>query len=103
MDVADLNKFGKKLKIKINDEILAINGKELTLDNLEDVIIDYQTNTEDGEKVEILVERKVKDKIIPVLLKAKAIQTEATQDYYIAINPNATQQQVQLRKTWLGQ
>lgn len=103
MDVADLNKFGKKLKMKINDEILAINGKELSLDNLEDVIIDYQTNTKDGEKVEILVERKVKGKTTQVLLKAKAIQTEATQDYYMAINPNATEQQVQLRKTWLGQ
>lgn len=103
MDVADLNKFGKKLKIKINDEIIAINGKELSLDNLEDVIIDYQTNTKDGEKVEILVERKVKGKTTQVLLKAKAIQTEATQDYYMAINPNATEQQVQLRKTWLGQ
>lgn len=103
MDVADLNKFGKKLKMKINDEIIAINGKELTLDNLEDVIIDYQTNTKDGEKVEILVARKVKGKTTQVLLKAKAIQTEATQDYYMAINPNATEQQVQLRKTWLGQ
>lgn len=103
MDVADLNKFGKKLKIKINDEIIAINGKELSLDNLEDVIIDYQTNTKDGEKVEILVERKVKGKTTQVLLKAKAIQTEATQDYFMAINPNATEQQVQLRKTWLGQ
>lgn len=103
MDVADLNKFGKKLKMKINDEIIAINGKELSLDNLEDVIIDYQTNTKDGEKVEILVERKVKGKTTQVLLKAKAIQTEATQDYFMAINPNATEQQVQLRKTWLGQ
>ena len=103
MDVADLNKFGKKLKMKINDEIIAINGKELSLDNLEDVIIDYQTNTKDGEKVEILVERRVKGKTTQVLLKAKAIQTEAIQDYYMAINPNATEQQVQLRKTWLGQ
>ncbi len=103
MDIADLNKFGKKLKMKINDEIIAINGKELSLDNLEDVIIDYQTNTKDGEKVEILVERKVKGKTTQVLLKAKAIQTEATQDYFMAINPNATEQQVQLRKTWLGQ
>lgn len=103
MDIADLNKFGKKLKIKINDEILAINGKELTLDNLEEVIIDYQTNTKDREKVEILVERNVKGKTIQVLLKAKAIQTETIQDYFMAINPNATEQQVQLRKTWLGQ
>lgn len=103
MDIADLNKFGKKLKMKINDEIIAIKGKEITPNNLEDVIIDYQLNTKDGEKVEILVERKVKGETTQVLLKAKAIQTETTQDYFMAINPNATEQQVQLRKAWLGQ
>ncbi len=51
----------------------------------------------------MLVERVVKGEKKQVELKAKAIKTKSIQDYYLAINPNATEQQIQLRKTWLGQ
>lgn len=103
MDNQNMNKFGKKLKIQVNDEILEINGKPLTIMDFEEVVTDYQQNTKEGEKVSILVERTVKGEKKQVELKAKAIKTKAIQDYYLAINPNATEQQIQLRKTWLGQ
>lgn len=103
MDNQNMNKFGKKLKIQVNDEILAINGTPLTIMNFEEVITNYQQNTNEGDKVSILVERVVKGEKKQVELKAKAIKTKSIQDYYLAINPNATEQQIQLRKTWLGQ
>lgn len=103
MDNQNMNKFGKKLKIQVNDEILAINGTPLTVMNFEEVITNYQQNTNEGDKVSILVERVVKGEKKQVELKAKAIKTKSIQDYYLAINPNATEQQIQLRKTWLGQ
>src|SRR5690606_26469275 len=103
MDNQNMNKFGKKLKIQVNDEILAINGTPLTVMNFEEVITNYQQNTNEGDKVSMLVERVVKGEKKQVELKAKAIKTKSIQDYYLAINPNATEQQIQLRKTWLGQ
>lgn len=103
MDNQNMNKFGKKLKIQVNDEILAINGTPLTVMNFEEVITNYQQNTNEGDKVSMLVERVIKGEKKQVELKAKAIKTKSIQDYYLAINPNATEQQIQLRKTWLGQ
>lgn len=103
MDSQNMNKFGKKLKIQVNDEILAINGTPLTVMNFEEVITNYQQNTNEGDKISMLVERVVKGEKKQVELKAKAIKTKSIQDYYLAINPNATEQQIQLRKTWLGQ
>lgn len=103
MDNQNMNKFGKKLKIQVNDEILAINGTPLTVMNFEEVITNYQQNTNEGDKVSMLVERVVKGEKKQVELKAKAIKTKSIQDYYLALNPNATEQQIQLRKTWLGQ
>lgn len=103
MDNQNMNKFGKKLKIQVNDEILAINGTPLTVMNFEEVITNYQQNTNEGDKISMLVERVVKGEKKQVELKAKAIKTKSIQDYYLAINPNATEQQIQLRKTWLGQ
>lgn len=103
MDNQNMNKFGKKLKIQVNDEILAINGTPLTVMNFEEVITNYQQNTNEGDKISMLVERVVKGEKKQVELKAKAIKTKSIQDYYLVINPNATEQQIQLRKTWLGQ
>src|SRR5690606_2579614 len=100
MDDQNMNKFGKKLKIQVNDEILAINGTPLTVMNFEEVITNYQQNTNEGDKISMLVERVVKGEKKQVELKAKAIITESIHNYYLASHPHATAQQMQLLITW---
>lgn len=102
VDVSDMNEYGKKLGFAINDELVAINGKALDPENFMEIINDYKKNTQEGDKISITVERLKKGKKATKVLKAKAIKTEKTVPYFIELNPTATIEQVNLRKTWLG-
>jgi predicted metalloprotease with PDZ domain len=102
-DMSSLNEFGKKLGYKVNDEIIALNGVELTVENFEQQLTAYQQNTKVGNKVEVTVARKVKGKIKSKKLKAKSLTIERTKKFLIAFNEKATEEQLKLRSAWLGQ
>ncbi|PKP47587.1 MAG: hypothetical protein CVT95_05505, partial [Bacteroidetes bacterium HGW-Bacteroidetes-12] len=97
------NDYGKNLGFKINDELVAINGKALVSDNFNEVINDYKKNTQEGDKITITIERLKKKKKSTITLKAKATKAEKTIPYFIEINPSATLSQISLRKAWLGE
>jgi len=103
MDIGSMDNFGKKLGFKVNDELIAINGVTLTNDNMQDELDKFKTTTKIGDKVTITVARKTKGVTKNKKLKAKAISVEKTKKYYIAFNPSATKQQLQLQKAWLNQ
>ena len=102
-DLSSVNAFGKALGYKINDELLAINGEDLDMANIQEQLEQYKANTKSGEKVEVTVGRKVKGKMKRKKLKGKAITIEKTKKFVIEFNENASEEQLELRKAWLGQ
>ncbi|MBL4592546.1 MAG: peptidase M61 [Flavobacteriales bacterium] len=102
-DMGNINEFGKSLGYKTNDELISVNGVEINIDKVQEQMDDYKKNTKQGDKVEVVVARKVKGKMKTKKLKAKAILVEKTKKYLIEFNDDATQEQLQLRDAWLGQ
>lgn len=102
IDASNANEFGKQLGFKNNDEILSLNGVEVTPENFRQITEDFKNNTKVGDKVEVVVERKVKGNTKTQKLKAKAILVEQKKPILLEFNPNASPDQLQLRNYWLG-
>ncbi len=102
-DMGNADEFGKALGYKTNDEILSVNGVEIDMDSVQDQLADYRKNTRPGDKVEVIVARKEKGKYVNKKLKSKAVLVEKKKSYLIEFNPDATPEQLKLRKAWLGQ
>jgi predicted metalloprotease with PDZ domain len=98
-----LDEFGKAMGFKEGDEFVAFNSKKLTIENLQQVIVDYIRNGKAGDQVTILVARK-DDKGLEkeVKLSAKAIETEKRQRHVLRPVENPSAEQLALRKAWLG-
>ncbi|MCO6501309.1 MAG: hypothetical protein J5I47_13170 [Vicingus serpentipes] len=103
MNIENMNAFGKKLGYHKEDEIISINGIEISLHNAQKTIENIQKNTKEGDKIEVVIARKTNGNIKNKKLKGKAISIEKTRKYLLELNKNATEQQHQLYKAWLGQ
>jgi len=101
-DSGSMDEFGELLGYKNNDELIALNGVMLEMDNVQKQMSDFKMNTKEGDKVEILVARKEKDTFKNKKLKAKAILVETHKKYLLKFDENATQSQLNLRVDWLG-
>jgi predicted metalloprotease with PDZ domain len=97
-----LNEFGKAMGFQEGDEFVAFNGTKLSVDNIQQVIMDYMMNGKAGDQVTMVVARKDdKGKEKEVKLSAKAIETERTQKHSLRPVENPSPEQVTLRKAWL--
>ncbi|WP_299116716.1 peptidase M61 [uncultured Winogradskyella sp.] len=94
-EVALNNSFWKSQGIQANDVIKTVNGKELTLQNAQEVIGGMVTWGE-GQDIEMGLERNGE----PVTVKAKLTKAYATISG-LKEDDNATQTQVDLRNAWL--
>jgi predicted metalloprotease with PDZ domain len=101
-DIKDLDEFGKDLGFKIGDELYKLNGKELTLENVKEIISDYYSNVKEGDKVTIEVYRPTKGKYKVKTLKAKAKKVKIVEKNKIALKENITEKQKQTLRTWVG-
>ena len=102
-DMGSADEFGKALGYKTNDEIVSVNGVVIDMDSVEEQLVNYRKNTLPGDKVEVVVARKDKGKFINKKLKSKAVLVEKKKTFLIEFNPDATPEQLELRKAWLGQ
>ncbi len=99
--IDNLNSFGKSLGFKKDDIILKWNGEEMTPNTFGQIIQDFYTNTEKGDKVVVIVKRVVKGKIKEVKLKAKAQLVKSSQKHGMELAENPSDEQKAIRKVWL--
>lgn len=98
----NLSEFGQKLGLKDGDELVSINDVTLTFENIREVIGSMQTETQEGEKVKMVVARKNKEgQFENVNLKAKAILTETKERNVVAPAASPSEAQLKLRRDWL--
>jgi predicted metalloprotease with PDZ domain len=102
--VDDLDTFGKKMGYKKSDELSKLNGKELTLQSLRDVIGDYYQTVKAGDKVEIEVYRPKgkKGKYKVKKLSAKAEKVMITRKYQVNLAEELTPKQKTTLRSWVG-
>ncbi len=99
----NLNKFGKDMGYKDGDEWVLYNGQELNATNYQKVLEEF-SQVKPGKKVKMVVARKQSDGTYKnVKLKAKAMEIEADEQHVMQLKENATPEEVNLRKAWIGQ
>ncbi len=101
----DLDEFGKALGYKKNDELYKLNGKELKVELLKEIINDYYSNLKEGDKVTVEVYRPkkiFKRKYNLVTLTANAKKVKTIRKNQIRLIEDFTEKQKQTLKAWVG-
>lgn len=93
-----LNDFGKEIGFEDGDVIKSWNGVPLTLKNINNVLTDFMMNVKEGDKMDITVLREKEE----VQLNSSYKMVEVEQKHGFKILEDATEEQIALRKAWLG-
>lgn len=98
-DGKKLNAFGTDvLGLKQDDEIIKWDGKELNIENINDVLGSYMMSAKEGNEVTIDIIRDTKE----MQLKATIAAIEMEQEHVFKLDEEATPEQLKIRKAWLG-
>ncbi|MDI1355878.1 MAG: peptidase M61 [bacterium] len=100
----ELDDFGKELKYKKNDELGKLNGKEIKIGEIKELIAEYYDTIKEGEKVSIEIFRpnRKKTKYKTLTLEAIARKVKTTYKNRITLIENASEQQKKTLSAWLG-
>ncbi len=102
-DISQMNEMGKRMKYKVNDQVLEINKTQISLDNVRSIISAFTYNAKKGDLLTVKVLRKNwRGKEKKKTLKAKLIPVKITDEYILRINANATRKQMVTRTAWMG-
>jgi hypothetical protein len=99
-----MDEFGKDLGFKCSDEIAKLNGRELKVDSIREIVTDYYNNIKEGEKVsiEILRPKRKSGNYKKMTLTALARKTKTVRRNQINLKSNVTEKQKQTVKAWVG-
>jgi predicted metalloprotease with PDZ domain len=97
------NSFAKDMGYKVGDKFLSINGQSLTAGNADRAINAWKQTTKAGDKVVVMVERKLDNgKVKKVKLKGNAITVKVPLPRTLMLDEQVTPDQLAFRKAWLG-
>jgi predicted metalloprotease with PDZ domain len=98
-----ITETGKKMKIQSGDFINKINGKELNLSNIGDVLGGFYQTAKTGDKIEYEMLRKKGSKTKKVKLKGVVGSTTMDLDKKLYVVENPSADQIMFRKAWINQ
>src|SRR5690606_3789542 len=93
------------LGYKRKDELNRINGREIKLQEIQQIISDFYDNVREGDKIsiEVLRPKKIfKSKYKTVTLTAIAKKVKVTRQNKMSVMENATQKQKNTLMSWVG-
>jgi len=94
-----LSPFAKSVGFKITDEILALDGKTVDIQHVQD-FIGYAKSIKEGQNVTVTILRKNGDKMDKINLKGKAILDKMTIET-LNYKANPTPEEQKLQNQWL--
>ncbi len=97
-NIDNISPLGKRLDLKVNDQILKFNGEDFSLDTYQKIFQNYQANSKQGSELTLVVKREEKE----VTLKAELREDVKV---YPSFKPkgNPSPEQLKLRKAWGGE
>ena len=94
-----LSPFGKSVGFKITDKVVALDGKTINIQNIQE-FIGYSKTIKEGQNVTVTVLRKNGDKTEKIDLKGKAVlDTMTVESLQFKSNPTPAEQKLQTQ--WL--
>ncbi len=97
------SKFIKDLGIKKGDELVSVNGTELSYFNLKDAFGSIKNKIKKGDDFEIVVARMGVNGIEKnETLKAKVSETRTAYENVVTVLDNVSKAKEKLRNAWMG-
>lgn len=101
-NTSQMNEFGKALGFRKGDLILQLQNEDLEAHNAQQILEAYATNTQSGDTVNVLVNRKNEaGEYEEVLLSAPAQLVSSKGLYTLSLMENPSFEQLKLRNHWL--
>lgn len=102
-NISSANQFAQDLGYQNGDELVSINGYDLTdFQTISSNIDLWRQETKPGDKVRVTVLRKNdKDEYESVILKGKAMEVETSDDHVLSWAEEPTDEQLTIRNAWL--
>jgi len=99
-----MDDFGKKSIGFVQDDIITDwNGKPFTVKTVSGLLLTFLDNAKEGDELEIKVLRKnAKGELEPKTLKATLTKVPVEKKHVFQFVPKPTEEQLNLRKVWLG-
>ncbi|GAB3539652.1 peptidase M61 [Pontibacter brevis] len=103
VETDEMDAFGREMGFRPGDQLLALNGTEITPQNIREVIGEQLQQMQPGERITITVGREnTKGKIKKKKLKGRATALERQSLHVLEPAPDATPEQKALRAAWLN-
>jgi hypothetical protein len=102
--ISEMDEFGKDLGFKMNDELSKINGKEIKIESIKEIITSYYESLKEGDKVSVEVYRPKgkKGKYKIKTLTAVAKKTKTVRKNQIALKQQLSGNEKQTLRAWVG-
>jgi predicted metalloprotease with PDZ domain len=100
----DMDEFGKELGYKKGDELYKLNGREIEIENVKEIVNSYYENLKEGDVVTVDIYRPKmrRGKYKAITLKAKARKIQMTRKNQIGLADKITERQKLILKSWIG-
>jgi hypothetical protein len=96
------NEFGRKMGYKLGDELYAINGKPLTVQNYADIIDEVKAGMKEGETLAVKIGRLNSNNTIDTMtLSAPVAKVTLLDVNKLALMTDASPKQLLVQKAWL--
>lgn len=97
------NSLAKSLGIKTDDELVAVNGREINFSNIMEIFGSPKNPASVGNKLEIEIARSdEKGKFENLKFKGKITRTKPSYDRKVTILDKPSERQLMIRNAWLG-
>ena len=103
VESANIDEFGKSIGLKQGDQYTKINKEVLEISKIQSIITNLYSTAKEGDDIEIEVARKDetgKEKLVTLKGKVKKVEVDAPAEVRLA--KDATEEQLRLRKSWMG-
>lgn len=101
--IKDINEVGKTMGYQKGDILVRFNGKAVTPGNLDNLIHEFYATAKEGDKITATVKRQAAGgQMESIDLTATAMKVEKVRTHVLRFNPNATPEQLRLRRKWLN-
>ncbi|MES1220274.1 MAG: peptidase M61 [Bacteroidota bacterium] len=102
-DISKLDTMGRLLGYRTGDELMLLNGKEISFATINKVVTDYYSSVKTGDSVTVTVLRKDSEGVQKQIeLKATAFKVPSLKYNSLSFNDAATTEQLNLRNAWLN-
>lgn len=103
VETDNIDAFGKSIGLQKGDQFTKINNQNLDMGKIQSIIQNLMSTAKEGDNIEIEVARKDSDgneKL--VTLKGKVLKVDGESKTEVKVGKNPTDEQLRLRKAWMG-